>query len=125
MSDPVHIKVIYWGNAPTVEVKGLSPDQFQIEFCDDREEAQLKIEHGGVKVYHTEKDCCLSECWFATFAGCYHESNDAFDVRDLDDIPEALVSKYEALYPDDRDKQVMAYNIDVGIIDEDGVKSHG
>jgi len=109
----------------TVEPEG----SVDIEFVDGVAEAQLIVEHEGVSVYQAEKDCTLSDYWVATAPHTYHENEEVFDIRDLDTFegyPD-LEKKYGELFPDNHEAQILAYNIDLGHITEDGYRqvNHG
>lgn len=108
--------------------EGIVPDvtvvpegSVEIELADSRETDWLIVEHNGVRIYQTEKSCSLSDCWVSTRCGCWHEDNDAFYWEDLDGIPDQLEEEYEQLFPEDDRAQVLAYNIDLKKITEDGL----
>lgn len=112
------VTIMYQGQTPKVAVE--PPDAVELVYCDRGEEAQFIMEHNGVRIYRVEEGYALSQFWVATYADCWHESDDAFDAWDLDPPPDQLVAKYKALFPDDGDKQVLAYNIDMGVITDSG-----
>lgn len=91
-----------------------------VEYADMAEDLILK--RGDVEIYCTWKDDdTQSESWVATAFRAPYEGGGAFDVRELDDIPEEELPKYEAEFPGDEDKQRLAYAIDQGAIDADGL----
>ena len=114
------MKITYWGDQPPkIECESLS--DIEIEMVDGEEANWLFLKHGGVSVYHTENsNDVLSDWWFSTVRGIHSDNEDAFDVQDLPEIPEDRLYIYEALYGED-EKQRMAYAIDIGLLDRDGV----
>jgi hypothetical protein len=103
MSKP-KIKITYYSDdAPRVELpEGLD---VELEFVDGDEKDLQFMEHAGVTIYRTLWKGCTSENWFSTLCDTDPDHQDKddpgdFDVRDLPDIPEEELPKYEALFPD-------------------------
>lgn len=112
------IKITYFGDIePTIE-GDLS--ELEIKLVDGEEAAWLFLEHNDLSIYHTERGFDLvSNYWFSTVRGVDNDDVEAFDVRDLPEIPGDKEAKYEKLYGNDN-KQLMAYAIDAGYINENG-----
>ena len=96
-----------------------------VQLIDSDVEGSLILTHHGVSIYQAIKDdigdCYqFSDYWVAAVPLADHESDHAFDLRDLKGIPEEQAEKYEALFPEDSNQQALAYAIDQGLIDEDG-----
>lgn len=86
------------------------------------EEELLLMTHAGVSIYHTyihgnEQDP-LSDWWYSTQNDGDPDTGWAFDIRDLEGVPDRDRSDYEQLFrPDDvnrEEKMVIAYAIDKG-----------
>ena len=119
---PKVIEVRYWRDEPTVIVPPELTD-VTVRIVDAGAEDQLVLTHSGVSVFRAMKDldmgqenCLPSDYWCASSPYTDWESDTAFDIRSLRAIPEAERAKYQALFPDDGDKQRLAYAIDSGEI---------
>ena len=110
--------VTWFRREPKVEVDG----DVELVTVDGDGVSQFVLEYKGVTVYYAEQDeDTSSDYWLGCWPRCYYESDDAFDWRDLADIPDQLLPQYVTLYPDCNMKQVLAYNIDAGHITESGL----
>ncbi len=118
------IQITYFGDeAPIVKCDNLA-DAERIELIDGEEGRWLFLDYGGVKVYHTN-NCnhpdMISEVWFSTERGHESDEEGVFEWCDFPSIPEDEAAKYKALFPDDSEKQQMAYAIDAGYVTGDGL----
>lgn len=88
----------------------------------DLEDPDLWFTYQGIEIHHTEWKCgCYSESFYAPCGGLDSEAEEAFDVRDLPDVPEG----YQFKEPDpkwDDDQRVIAYAIEQGWITETGLE---
>lgn len=116
------ISITYFGDdAPIIKCDNLA-DMERIELIDGEEANWLFLKHGDVSVYHTEShQDMFSENIFSTVRGQERDADWTFDIRDLPAIPEDLLPRFEALYPEDDEKQRCAYAIEAGWITEDGL----
>lgn len=93
----------------------------------DEEDELLFLEHGGLKIYatylHGHEQDPMSDNFYSTVNDGNPESDFAFDVDDLDPIPENAYAKYTDLYPNNDDKKRIAYAIDQEQITEEGLKA--
>lgn len=88
---------------------------------DEEAEAQLLIQHNEVTLYRcVTEGGVLSEHWVATEPHTDASSDRAFDIRDCPCINRSLLPEYRKLYGDDDVLCLLAYNIDIGNITEDG-----
>lgn len=98
-----------------------------VEWIDDRETDDLVIDYKNVRIYYAE-ECDVqhitSNYWMGHFVGCFHEEDAAFDVRSLTwgDAPDDLVDEYEEMFPDDEQKQILAFYIDQGWLTQNGLQ---
>jgi len=113
------VTIRHAGQEPDVTVE--PEEAVEIELIDGLAEGTLVLTRKGVSIYQCWKDNdILSDYWLATYPGVNWESDAAFDIRELPDVPDSQCRRYERLFPDDADKQVLAYNIDAGRITEEG-----
>lgn len=117
------IIIKYFGNdEPVITVEG-PVTGIDIELIDGEEEHWLYLKHGDVSVYHTEShQDMFSEDWFSPIRGQEDDADEAFDIRELEEVPSVLALKYSQLFPDDLYKQRVAWAIDNGYLTEEGYK---
>lgn len=105
--------------APVVNV--IPENSVTVKLMDEGAAARHVLTHGGVSLYYCDDDCTLSEHWLSTIPYLPAEAEEAFDWRELDCIAPQEQARYEELFPEDEIRQILAYNIDLGIITEDGL----
>ena len=110
------IVITYYGeDEPKIDC---SPEDLaRIKLVDGEEAALLYMEHNGVKIYHTLNQGCVSENWYATVRSLDkdQDSDDMFDIRELDDVPAKDHKRLSEVFKDDG-KITIAYAIEQGKI---------
>lgn len=101
-----------------------------VEWIDDRENDDLVIDYKGVRIYYAEEcdvEHITSDTRMSHYVGCYHELEDAFDVRNLSwgDALGVISEQYEELFPDSQHQQILAYYIDQGWLTQEGLNGPG
>lgn len=86
------------------------------------ENPDLWFTYQGIEIHHTEwKNDCYSENFYAPCGGLDSEAEEAFDVRDLPEVPEGY--QFEEPDPEwDDDQKAIAYAIEQGWITETGLE---
>jgi hypothetical protein len=114
------VTIRHAGDEPDVMVE--PEETVEIELIDGLAAGTLVLSHKGVSIYRCWKDNdILSDYWLAGRPGVNWESNAAFDIRELPEVPDSQCRRYERRFPDDAERQLLAYNIDVGRITEEGI----
>lgn len=112
---------IRWGRHDQPEVVLPAGFKANLKFVDTDAEGSLLLDYNGVQVYWAVRDdggdCYIfSEYWCVLQPRESSDSDRAFDLRDLDEIPKAKKAKYRALFPDEAPdaeyKRILAYAID-------------
>lgn len=88
------------------------------------DEEDIVIRFADVTIYWTYKDWeqgHRSDVWLGTRPRMSRDDEDAFELADLPEVPEHLQVEYAAQFPDDEDKQRLAYAVDHGYVDESGL----
>lgn len=138
---PPRVQITYYGDdEPSVLVQSPPGLQVTVELIDGEEARWVFLEHNGVTVYTTYPERSgeefTSDTFYATQRRVSDESDTAFEIYDLPEIPVPEQGKYEELFPvglalethkqpfheDQADrKRRMAYAIDQQWLTEDGL----
>lgn len=124
----------YGGDAPVVVV----PPNLEVEvkLIDQEKEDTRLLAYKGVEVFWTHNDYDIqSDYWVCTMPGCNLCHQDAFDLRDLPEVPEterqlllaaaehSLMDDSDKGYPDNMEEILqLMYCIEQGWLTEDGLR---